>query len=183
MCSCHILIGQMFQTFFNARSTIISVTPNSSSDRKEQDKEQEKTFTTVPATTIFRRACLLTQSLFLTFNNLNYLTVALPRNVNLELSIYLVLVRHCPLQSFPTGIPPTLSSCHLQLNTKPRYGHYINTFSLQQRRYVTSAFPRSPTYRTRKFDRFLNPFYVIPLHSLTCLNFRDVCIYIERWNR
>jgi len=72
---------------------------------------------------------------------------------------------------------PTPALCHLQLNTKPVYGHYINTFSLQQRRYVTSAFPRSPTYRTRKFDRFLNPFYVIPLHSLTCLNFRDMFIH------
>jgi hypothetical protein len=54
VCSCHILICQMVQTFFNARSTIISVTPNSSSDRKEQDKEQEKTLTTVPATTNFQ---------------------------------------------------------------------------------------------------------------------------------
>ena len=119
---------------------------------------------------------VLTHKRFLTSSTLNYLNVALSRNVSLELSIYLVLVRHCPLQSFPTGIPPTLSSCHLQLNTKPGYSLYIKTSSLQQRRYVTSAFPRSPTYRTRKFDRFLNPFYVIPLHSLARLNFSDVFI-------
>jgi hypothetical protein len=42
--------------FSNARSTIISITPNFSSDRKEQDKEQERTLTTITATTIFRSA-------------------------------------------------------------------------------------------------------------------------------
>lgn len=138
------------------------------------------TFIITTATTTFRKkTCALTHSRFLTFNTLKYLTVTLPRNASLKFSIYLVLVRHCPLQSCPTGIPLTLSSCHLQLNTKPDYGHYINTFSLQQRRYVTSAFPRSPNYRTRKIDRFLNSF----CHSTAITDVSkipEMCLYTER---
>jgi len=110
MCSCRILIVQKFPIFWKAQSTIISATPNSSSDTKGQDKAQEGKLATITTTKFSMKTCALSHNRFLTFNAFNYHTVALPRNASLQLSIYLVLVRHCPLQSFPTGIPPAARS-------------------------------------------------------------------------